>query len=188
MIKLIEIVQDNENLRMMKKYGAAAKRAASHLLTRKGLEEADYFILRIKEFKKDKDWVAMYRSHSVMSGRPIFWINALLPEIAKEQGVDFPMVRIMTDNILHEWFHAICEALRMFRMRGGRSKQTWTILTKKKWPRSSSRGAAGMRGESFRMKKTASSRRQYRSSTDYGNKATTFGVRSLRRLPPISCS
>lgn len=118
MINLTEIIKDNENLRMMKKYGASAKKVAAQLLKKKGLEEADYFILRIKEMPKyGHDWVASYRSNTVMSGRPIFWINVHLPEIMKDHGVDTHIVRIMTDNILHEWWHAICEAFRIAQFR-----------------------------------------------------------------------
>lgn len=117
-IKLTSLILENDNLQMMKKYGASAKKVAAQLLTKKGLQEADYFILRIKYESRLKDWVALYRSHTVMSGRPIFWINGHLPEIMKEQGVDVHIVRIMTDNILHEWWHAICESLRVFKMRG----------------------------------------------------------------------
>ena len=103
---------------MLKKQGAMAKKASVQLLTKKGLEEADYCILRIKEMPKyGMNWVALYRTHSVISGRPIFWINVHLPEIARQYDVNPDLVRIMTDNILHEWWHAICDALRASQFR-----------------------------------------------------------------------
>jgi hypothetical protein len=117
MISLIEIIKDNDELHMLKKQGSMAKKAATQLLTKKGLEEADYFILRIKESSKLKNWVALYRTHSIMSGRPIFWINSHLPEIVRQYDPDINMVRVMVDNILHEWWHAICDAFRASQFR-----------------------------------------------------------------------
>ena len=98
---------------MLKKQGAMAKKAATQLLGKRGLEEPEYFILRIKELK-NVDWVALYRTNSVISGRPIFWINYRLSEMIDE-GEN--IVRVMTDNILHEWWHAICDALRASQFR-----------------------------------------------------------------------
>lgn len=116
MISLTEIIKDNESLHMLKRQGSMAKKAAVQLLTKKGLEEADYFILRIKELK-NVDWVALYRANSVMSGRPIIWINYRLPEIIQRSDPGENIVRVMTDNILHEWWHAICDALRASQFR-----------------------------------------------------------------------
>ena len=112
MIKLTEIVEDNNALGKLKKEALVAKKVAAVLLSKKGLTGADYFILRIKEASKLKDWVALYRGNSVLSGRPIFWINAHLPEIVRQYDTSVSLTRIMVDNILHEWWHAICDALR----------------------------------------------------------------------------
>ena len=98
---------------MLKKQGAMAKKASVQLLGKRGLEEPEYFILRIKELK-NVNWVALYRTNSVISGRPIFWINYRLSEMIDE-GEN--IVRVMTDNILHEWWHAICDALRASQFR-----------------------------------------------------------------------
>ena len=117
MISLTEIIKDNESLRTLKKQGSMAKKASVQLLSKRGLEEADYFILRLKESSKLKNWVALYRTHSIMSGRPIFWINANLPEIVNQYDPDVNLVRVMTDNILHEWWHAICDAFRASQFR-----------------------------------------------------------------------
>ena len=113
MIKLTEILQDSEELRHFKNEGATAKKAAAFLLSQKGLDAADGFILRLKEQSKLKDWIALYRSHSVMSGTPIFWINSNLREYARQIDPSINIVRVMTDSIIHEWWHAICEALKM---------------------------------------------------------------------------
>ncbi len=121
-IKLTEIVHTNENLQEMKKWGLIAKRQAAKLLNSKGLENADYFVLRIKENSKLKDWIALYRSYSVLSGRPIFWINARLPEIVRKEDPDINVIRVIVDNILHEWWHAICDALRTARFRNVSTK------------------------------------------------------------------
>jgi hypothetical protein len=115
-ISLTEIIKDNENLHMLKKQGSMAKKAAAQLLGKKGVESPEFFILRIKELK-NVDWVALYRTHTVMSGRPIIWINYHLPEIIKERDPGANIVRVMTDNILHEWWHAICDAFRASQFR-----------------------------------------------------------------------
>ena len=95
-----------------------AKKVAVELLSKKGLEEADYCILRIKEMPKyGMNWVASYRTHSIMSGRPIFWINVHLPEIVRQTDPGMNLIRVMADNILHEWWHAICEAFRIHQFR-----------------------------------------------------------------------
>lgn len=113
MIKLTEIVKDNK----LKKDAAIAKRVAGELLGKRGLNDPDYCILRLKEVSKLKDWVALYRTNSVLSGRPIFWINAQLPEIARQENVGVNLTRIIVDNIIHEWWHAICDALRASQQR-----------------------------------------------------------------------
>ena len=93
-----------------------AKKAAGQILGKAGLESPEFFILRIKELKQI-DWVALYRTHTVLSGRPIFWINSHLPEIIAERDPGASIVRVMTDNILHEWWHAICDAFRASQFR-----------------------------------------------------------------------
>ena len=117
MIKLTEIVNDNNAIVKLKKEAAIAKRVACDLLAKKGLNDPDYCILRLKQVSKLKDWIALYRTNSVLSGRPIFWINSDLPEIARREGADVKLTRIMVDNILHEWWHAICDALRASQQR-----------------------------------------------------------------------
>jgi hypothetical protein len=113
----MEIVKDNATFRKLKTDAAIAKKVTSELLGKKGLNDPDYFILRLKESSKLKDWIALYRTNSVLSGRPIFWINAKLPEIARREGADIKLTRIIVDNILHEWWHAICDALRASQQR-----------------------------------------------------------------------
>src|SRR5271169_6753023 len=92
MIKLVEIIKDNAELRMLKQCGSKAKRMASELLAKRGLENPEYFILRIKEASKIQNWVALYRTHSVMSGRPIFGINSHLPEIARRYDPNINLI------------------------------------------------------------------------------------------------
>jgi hypothetical protein len=118
MIKLVEIIKDNEELRQLKKAGSAAKKAAAQLLGKAGLESPGFFVLRIKEMPKyGTNWVASYRTHTIMNGRPIFWINHKLPEIIRRADPGVSIVRVMTDSIIHEWWHAICEAFRIHQFR-----------------------------------------------------------------------
>jgi hypothetical protein len=119
MIKLTEIVKNNEQLLRMKKAGLVAKKAASKMLAAKGMVDPDYFILRIKPFDaiKDPNWIALYRTHSVLSGRPIFWMNANLEQIAKEDGPDVNVIAVLIDNILHEYWHAITDLFRAMKFR-----------------------------------------------------------------------
>ena len=118
MIKLTEIIKDNDNLRTLKKAGAAAKKAATQLLGKAGLESPEFFVIKIKEMPKyGMNWVASYRTHTIMNGRPIFWLNVHLPEIIKTAAPGENIVRVMTDSIIHEWWHAISEAFRIHQFR-----------------------------------------------------------------------
>lgn len=115
MIKLSEIAADAQSLHQMRKWGIIAKKQASELLGRKGLEDPNYFVLRIKKMTKTSDWIALYRTNSILSRRPIFWINVDLPAIAREVDPDINVLSVMVDNILHEWWHAIMDMLRVMK-------------------------------------------------------------------------
>jgi hypothetical protein len=119
MIKLNEIVQSNNKRTRMIKLGKVAKAAAAKMLSAKGMLEADYFILRIKPFNsiKNQDWIALYRTHSVLSGRPIFWMNEDLERIAREIDPDYSVGHVLVDNILHEYWHAIMDMFRALQWR-----------------------------------------------------------------------
>lgn len=117
MIKLKEIVNDNAALQNMKRLGAQGKKAAADLLGKRGLKDPDYFTLKFKRVS-NPNWIAQYRSYSIMSGRPIFWMNINLPEVVKDYDPDANIVWILTDNILHEWWHAIMDAFRITQLKG----------------------------------------------------------------------
>ena len=129
MILLKEIVKDNEKLKEFKRLGKIAKEQASSFLTKRGLDEANYFVLKIKSFTRGKDWVAMYSGHTIMSGRPIFWINFDYFVEAEKQEPDINLIWIFVDNIIHEWWHAIMDYLRVMKYWRNHSVKTKVFIT-----------------------------------------------------------
>lgn len=118
MIFLRDLIEENDELLQLKKMGLVAKRQASDLLSKKGLNDSWYFILRIKQFPgktRNLGWVALYRHSSILSGKPIFWMNSDIREIMKDYDPDANIVRIFVDNILHEWWHAIMDFFRVMK-------------------------------------------------------------------------
>lgn len=112
MIKLKQIIKENNELDRFKKLAIVGKRIAAEMLTKKGLQEADYFILKVKK-ASNPEWIAQYRTNSVLSGRPIFWINQDLEKICYEYDPNINVLTVLVDNIIHEWFHAITDMFRI---------------------------------------------------------------------------
>lgn len=89
---------------------AASKNIAMKRLHDKNID--DRLIVKVKDIKQ-YDWLALYRSLSQFTSRPIFWINKDLPnrlkEMDRELGTCSNEYAVVTDNILHEYGHVIAE-------------------------------------------------------------------------------
>lgn len=117
-------------LEELERIGSSAKKHAVFFLEKAGLEYPDQFTMKIKTIsgKGYEDALAVYRSHSILSGRPTFWMNANLPAMVDKWDDPMPIIRVLTDNIIHEWWHAISELLRV--MKYGQQKKVKTPIQK----------------------------------------------------------
>ena len=114
----------------VKRIARIAKKHASYFLEQTGLEYPDQFTMKIKTIpgKGYEDALAIYKIHSILSGRPVFWMNSNLPDMVAKWDDPMPIIRVLTDNIIHEWWHAISELLRV--MKYGQQRKVRTPIPK----------------------------------------------------------
>lgn len=126
-----ESVKEISTLEELKMVGRTAKKHAAYFLEQAGLEHPEQFIMKIRPIKVRglENALAIYKHSSILSGRPIFWMNANLPEMIKKWDDPMPVIRILTDNIIHEWWHAISELLRV--MKYGQQKEVKSPIPEK---------------------------------------------------------
>ncbi len=94
-----------------------AKKHAAFFLDAKGFDHADDFTLKIRAFPGNnmERSIAIYRNNSILLKKPIFWINIRIAEILKKLRYTDPLIRMVTASIIHEWWHAISNFLRVMK-------------------------------------------------------------------------
>lgn len=98
-------------------------------LSKKGVN--DVFTCKVKKFKGYRDdWMALYRSFSQFSSRPIFWVNEDTMKIIKKSEKEFDSrinpYDVVCDDIRHEYGHVIGEW-------GKKRNQKITEIIEKDW-------------------------------------------------------
>lgn len=120
-----DIDESSISLEELKDIANTAKKHAIFFLEEAGLKYPDYFTMKITSFKGEHaGHLALYKFGSIRSGKPIFWMNSDLPEMMKKWQTPAPIIRVLTENIVHEWWHAITDLLRIMKYSQQRTVKT----------------------------------------------------------------
>jgi len=111
----------SEGLPAVKDAVAKAKRWTSDSLRRLGIHDA--ITVKVKQFAKSPNWLAMYRSNSQFGRNPIFWINENILDVMRDEEVpDSKLLKVVYDSLLHEYGHVVWEWART------RDSETYDML------------------------------------------------------------
>jgi len=115
-----------EDLNAVRDAVAKAKKWTSDSLRRLGIR--DTVTVKVKQFAKSPNWLAMYRSNSQFGRNPIFWINENILGVLRDEDVpDSELLKVVYDSLLHEYGHVVWEWAK------ARDPETYDMLLNGFW-------------------------------------------------------
>jgi len=117
---------DEEELAVVRDAVSKAKKWTSDSLRRLNIH--DTVTVKVKQFAKSPNWLAMYRSNSQFGRNPIFWINENILGVMRDEDVpDSELLKVVYDSLLHEYGHVVWEWAR------ARDPETYDMLLNGFW-------------------------------------------------------